>query len=118
MTRKTHSILITAMFALLSQAAQADTVTTSFENLGGGTITIGTSPFTATFTGGNAQTVGVGAYYHSGAYSWHVAPGFTGTVTFETAASDVNLWVRDTPGGAGEVRAIDSGGATVATLTI
>jgi glucose/arabinose dehydrogenase len=104
--------------ALLSQTARADTVSTGFENLNTGTISIGTSPITATFAGGNAQTVGIGAYYHSGLYSWHVSGGVTATVTFETPASVVNLWVRDTPGGAGEVRAVDTIGATVMSLTI
>lgn len=107
-----------AAIVLLSQVARGDTVSTSFENLATGTITIGTTPFTATFTGGNAQTVGNAAFYHTGAFSWHVSAATTATVTLETAASDVDLWVRDTPGGAGEVRAIDTDGTTIATLTI
>ena len=102
----------------LSQPAQGDTVSTGFENAATGTLTIGTPPITATFTGGNAQTVGNAAFYHSGLFSWHVIAGVTATVTFETPASVVDLWVRDTPAGDGEVRAIDTGGATVATLTI
>jgi len=116
--KKHLSILMFAAIVALSQPARGDTVSTSFEGLSGGTISIGTSPITATFTEGNAQTVGVGAYYHSGIFSWHINAGTTAVVTFETAASAVDLWVRDTPGGAGEVRAIDSGGATVASLTI
>ena len=104
--------------ALLSQTARADTVSTSFENLGAGAFSIGTSPITAAFNGGTAQTVGNPAFYHSGAFSWHVSAGLTATVTFETPASVVDLWIRDTPGGAGQVRAIDIDGVTVMTLTV
>lgn len=116
--RRLSSIVILIAIAQLFQTAQADTVTTSFESLGSGTISIGTSPITATFTGGNAQTVGNPAFYRTGAWSWHVATGSTGTVTFETSASVVNLWIRDTPGGSGEVRAIDTAGSTIATMTV
>ena len=112
-------ILVAVMLAVLQPvAAIADTVMTSFENVGAGTFTIGTSPITATFEGGNAQTVGNTAFYRTGAFSWHVVSGSTGTIRFETPASEVDLWVRDTPGGAGEVRAIDTDGATLMTLTV
>ena len=112
------SALAIIAIGALSQPAQGDTVSTSFENVGAGNFSIGASPITATFTNGNAQTVGTPAYYHSGIYSWHIGPGVTATITFETPASVVDLWVRDTPGGAGEVRAIDTDGATVASMTI
>jgi len=120
LSRSGKLISVLMVFTLvLCQAVRADTVSTSFENLGAGTISIGTSPITATFMGGNARTVGNAAFYHSGSWSWHVAAGVTATVTLETAASVVDLWVRNTTGGsAGEVRAIDTGGTTIATLTI
>ena len=115
-----RAISIAAILTVLLplQIVRADTVSTSFENVSAGTISIGTSPITATFTNGSAMTVGNPAFYHSGGWSWHVPQGVTGVVTFETPASDVGLWVRDTPGGAGQVRAIDTGGATIATLQI
>ena len=113
------SIVAAILLAAISPlSANADTVSTSFENVGAGSFTIGTSPITATFDGGNAQTVGNTAFYRTGAFSWHVASGATATISFETPASEVDLWIRDTPGGAGEVRAIDTGGATLATLAV
>lgn len=118
--RSSKKVSISTIFvcAILAASARADTVSTSFEGLGSGTISIGTSPFTATFTGGNARTVGNLNFYHTGSWSWHVAAGITATIAFETAASDVDLWVRDTPGGSGEVRAIDTAGVTVVTLVV
>ena len=103
---------------LTTQASLADTVSTSFENLGAGDFTIGASPISATFAGGTAQTVGNLAFYRTGLFSWHVASGVTATVTFETAASEVNFWFRDTPnGGPVEVRVIDEGGVVVGQAT-
>ncbi len=112
------SIVTIFAIAMPLQIARADTVSTSFENLGAGTISIGMSPFTATFTNGNAMTVGNPAFYRTGSWSWHVSQGVTGLITLETPASNVDLWVKETPGGAGEVRAIDTGGATIATLQV
>ena len=113
------STLAIVAIAVLPLTARGETFSTNFENVGTGTFSIGTSPIRATFAGGNAQTVGNGAFYHSGIFSWHVSASVTATVTFETPASVVDLWVRNTTAGsAGVVRAIDTGGATVATLTI
>jgi len=114
-------IIMVAMIlatAIVVEAARADTVTTSFEGFATGTFSIGTSPISATFTGGNAQTVGNFQYYHTGRYSWHVSAGSIATITFESPASSVDLWYRNTPGGAGEVRAIDTGGAVIGTGTV
>ncbi len=112
----TYSIITAVMIlatAMVARAARADTVSTSFEGLGPGTFTVGTSPISASFAGGRAQTVGNSDFYHSGSFSWHVSAGSIATITFETPASSVDLWYRDTPGGAGEVRAIDTGSVVV-----
>ena len=65
---------------LTSRLVMADTVSTSFENLGAGDFSIGISPITATFSGGNAQTVGNPAFYRNGIFSWHVGPNTTATI--------------------------------------
>ena len=116
--KNTATAFAAGLALLFSVLVHAATVTTSFEGLGAGTFTIGTTPITATFSGGTAQTIGQPQFYRTGAFSWHVASGATGLIIFETDASEVDLWVRDTPGGSGEVRAIDTTGATLATMTV
>ncbi len=113
---------LAAFLATLSDAI-ADEVCTSFEaqpegicqnetvfpTMPLGDFTIGTSPITATFTGGNAMIVGIPAYYHSGTHSWHVGPGVTATISFETPASAIELFFRDTAGGGpSHVRVVDT----------
>lgn len=106
--------IVTLFFLPLVVAAEV--VTTSFEDNPNGDFTIGTSPVTATFTNGEAMTVGNGALYHSGIHSWHISPNTTGIVTFETAASVVDLWFRDASGaGPSEVRVIDVDGIVLST---
>ncbi len=101
--------------ALLPAVATADTLATSFETEPSGTFTIGTSPLTATFSGGNAMRVGVGQYYRTGTHSWHVAPGVTATITFETPAEQAGIWFRDTiAAGPSQVRIIDEQGVVLA----
>lgn len=90
------STLITCL--LFSKLVYSATVSTSFEFSIDGIFSIGTSPFTATFVGGQSQTVGNLALYHSGLFSWHIPVGNTATVTFETPASMVDFWYRDAPG--------------------
>ena len=57
---------------MYSNIAAAESGSTSFEFRDSGTFSIGEAPFTATFVGGIAQTLGNPAYYHSGLFSWHV----------------------------------------------
>ena len=64
-----------------------------------GDFAIGTSPNRAEFLDGNVMRVGIPAYYHSGLRSWHVGPGVTATIFFETPAAAIELFFRDTAGG-------------------
>lgn len=73
---------------------------TSFEFDEPGTFDIGTAPLRATFSGGAAQVIGVGAYYRTGTHSWHVPDDGLSTVTFEMGADQVDFWFRDTVGAA------------------
>ena len=79
--------VISCATLLLSPPAHPDTFNTSFEFSNAGTFSIGDEPLTATFSGGRAQTVGIGAYYHSGRFSWHVPAGGLATVTFDNSVT-------------------------------
>ncbi len=65
-----------------------------FEFNATGGFSIGTSPYTANFSSGNAQTIGNTAFYISGTHSWHVPVGTAATVTFETLPNTLTFFVR------------------------
>ena len=84
-----------APLALLSaQLVLAETVETSFEFNATGPFTIGTSPISATFSAGVAESRGVNALYHSGRNAWHILPNDPTVVSFETPASALSFWAR------------------------
>ena len=97
-------------------AAAAD-VFTSFEFNAAGPFTVGTAPFRATFSNGNAESRGIPSFYISGANSWHILVGTAATVTFETLPSSVNFHVR-MPSNAdvGEVRILDENSTLIQTI--
>ena len=98
--------------------AHAITFATSFETEPPGDFSIGVSPITATFTGGNAQTVGDFSLYRTGTHSWHVGRNITAVISFETPANDIELFFRDIPGGGpSEVRVIDVNEAVLLTVS-
>jgi glucose/arabinose dehydrogenase len=108
--------VILIIFFTNIRSAQAVDVSTSFEGINQSTIVIGSSPITATFTGGLSQTLGNGALYHSGLFSWHVNANNTGTVIFESNARAVEFWFRDAPGAASsEVRIFDENNTLLLT---
>ncbi len=53
------------------------------------------SPNSVTFTVGFTQTQGIPGLYHTGTASFMVTQGNTATITFETPAASVTLWLRD-----------------------
>jgi len=80
-------------------APPSPSVETSFEdsevtNGGIGPFSVGTSPSSATFSTGRAESRGVGALYRDGDNSWHILYGTSATVTFETPPSTLSFWVR------------------------
>lgn len=111
MTSKTEAARFLAAVViglLLATSGRAETFSTSFETDPPGDFTIGMAPITASFENGNAQTVGNPGLYVTGSHSWHVGPGVTGIVAFETAASDVDFFFRNAPGaGPSTARVID-----------
>ena len=110
---------VTGTFAITVETAnEPQSFSTSFETEPAGTINLGTSPVTATLTGGNAMVVGIGAYYNTGSHSWHVEPGVTAIISFESPASEVSLFFRDTSGaGPSEVRVFDVNNNLISTTT-
>jgi len=86
-----------------------DAVETSFEFNATAPFTIGTSPISATFSAGVAETRGVGALYRSGANAWHIFPDDPAVVTFETPASALSFWARtENNNVTGTIRVFDS----------
>ena len=74
-------------------------VSTSFEdnevtNGGVGPFSVGTSPFTATFSNGVAEKRGEPSFYISGDNAWHIVVGTFATVTFELPPKTLSFWVR------------------------
>ena len=93
-----------------SVTAAAPDVFTSFEFNAVGPFTDPSwaSPYTATFSSGNAKTVGNPLFYKSGAFSWHILNATSAIVTFETNPSSLNFWVRtETAADVAEIRILD-----------
>lgn len=67
---------------------------TSFEFNDTGPFSVGTSPFTASFSNGNAESRGVRAFYITGVNAWHILTGTSATVTYETLPRTLSFWVR------------------------
>ncbi len=72
----------------------APDVFTSFEFNDTGGFSVGTAPFTATFSSGNAETRNNQAFYISGDNAWHVLVGTPATVTFGALPQTLSFWVR------------------------
>ncbi len=91
------SVFVLVVAGILSSAALASDLETSFEPPDNSLVdfTLGTSPNSVMFAGGEAKIVGIVSLYRTGSYSWMIDEGNTGTITFETPASSVDLWFRD-----------------------
>jgi len=104
----------------LSASQAAPDVYTSFEGpaqIGG--FTLGTTPYQATYSDGDALSQGILEFYTEGFNSWHVRVGTSATVTFERNPNTLSFWVR-TPDVAGidaEIRILDENAAPFRTIT-
>lgn len=108
--------LFLVIFSTIIKNTHAVDVATSFEGISSSTVVIGSSPITATFTGGISQTIGNGTLYHSGSFSWHVNANNTGVVNFESNANAVEFWFRNASGAlASEVRIFDENNTNLLT---
>ena len=100
-------------FGTSLSVAAAD-VFTSFEFNATGGFTIGTTPYTATYSNGNAETRGVPAFYISGVNAWHILVGTSATVTFETLPNTLSFWVRtETAGNISNIDIFDENGVLI-----
>ena len=89
-------------------------VVTSFETVGAGDFTVGAAPFTATFAGGVAKSVGTEGLYSDGEFSWHVAAAAAGTVTFATPGSTLSFSIRTvTAGDNATIQVLDENGVEI-----
>jgi MYXO-CTERM domain-containing protein len=120
-TRRRSLIFVALTFFIcpvLSNLATADDVFTSFEFNAIAPFTIGTSPLSAEFTAGAAETRGDPALYVSGLFAWHIGAGITADVDFETPASAVDFWARtDIAGVTSEVRIFDENNVEILSQT-
>jgi hypothetical protein len=97
--------------------APAD-LATSFEFDAVGPFSFGTSPRTATFSNGVAETRGDAGFYVTGDFAWHVLVGTSATVTFETLPSSLSFWVRtENAEAVSEIQIFDDSGALIQAVT-
>lgn len=97
--------------------APAD-VATSFEFDAVGPFSVGTSPRTATFSDGVAETRGAAGFYVTGDHAWHILVGTSASVTFETLPSSLSFWVRtQNINDESEVQVFDQNGALIQSIT-
>ena len=93
-------------------------VFTSFEFDAVAPFSVGTSPRTASFSNGVAETRGVPAFYITGLFSWHILVGTSATVTFETSPSSLSFWVRtENATDVSEIQIFDEVGMMIQSLT-
>jgi len=120
---RSSDLFLVGVFLLVLEASVGvvhaqTTEFTSFEGTPSGDFLVGTVPLNAVFSGGNAGTRGVGAYYQSGSFAWHIDEQSNALVQFTTAASEVSFWFRDTTGGGPLlIRVIDVEGAVIREAT-
>ena len=97
-----------------SLSVAAADVFTSFEFNATGGFTIGTTPYTATYSNGNAETRNEPAFYKSGFNAWHILVGTSATVTFETLPNTLSFWVRtETAGNISNIDIFDENGVLI-----
>jgi len=105
-------------------APQNQQVYTNFNNMSSTDFTIGTSPNSAHFTGGEAAFRGIFELYHFGisndVYSWFVDAGDTGTIQFETNAAIVEFYGRRRTGSTvdGTLTAFDDNGDVITSASL
>lgn len=112
-------LLVTGFVAGHGTTAIAADITTSFEFVDlDGTFTLGSSPDSAEFQGGQARSAGVPSLYKSGLNGWMISSGETGTILFETAAQSVAFWFRnESTAVSSTVTLVDEDGAVMASVS-
>jgi hypothetical protein len=103
----------------IGQAVTPDVadLVTGFETDELGDFTVGTAPFTATFTGGVAETRGIPGFYREGINSWHILG--AATIALETPASTLSFWTRTvTDGDAATIVVRDTADAMIGMMIV
>ena len=101
----------------LSVTGAAPDVFTSFEFNDSGPFSIGTTPYTASFSNGNAETRGVPQFYITGVNAWHILVGTSATVTFETLPNTLSFHARmPAAGDVGQIQVIDENSTVLQTI--
>ncbi|MEK7779766.1 MAG: hypothetical protein AAB293_06840, partial [Pseudomonadota bacterium] len=94
-----HSILFSLVLLSTPSVLQAAEINTSFEfNNTSGSFALTDAGFSATFSGGEAKSVGVFSLYHSGANAWMISPGATSNIDFNPPAQELTAFFRTQSG--------------------
>ena len=102
-----------------SVTAVAADVFTSFEFNASGPFSVGSTPYTATFSNGNAESRGIPSFYISGLNSWHVLVGTSATVSFETSPNTLSFHVRmEAASDVGQIQVFDENNAAIQTIVL
>lgn len=99
---------------------QAGMLNTNFEfNDTGGSFTLtNDSGDSATFSGGEAKTIGVFSLYRSGTHAWMVAPETAATVDLSPSARELTVFLRNQSSGTrSTLELLDENGGILATFT-
>ena len=101
-----RSILSFLVIVSLSYELQAAEINTSFEfNNTSGFFTLTDDNASASFSGGEAKSVGNFSLYHTGMNAWMIAPGGTGNIDFSPPAEELSVFFRTQSGN--DVSALD-----------
>ncbi|MDX1517311.1 MAG: hypothetical protein R3288_10750 [Woeseiaceae bacterium] len=97
--------------------AAAPDVFTSFEFNASGGFDVGSAPYGANFSNGNAESRGIPQFYISGLNAWHILTGTSATVTFDTNPNALTFHVRtENAADVATVNILDDTGATIQTV--
>lgn len=94
-----HSILSLLVMLGLSYGLHAAELNTSFEfNNTSGFFSLTDESVSASFSGGEAKSVGNFSLYHTGMNAWMIAPGGTGNIDFNPPAQELSVFFRTQSG--------------------
>jgi len=94
-----YSILFSLVLLSTPSVLQAAEINTSFEfNNTSGSFALTDTSFSATFSGGEAKSVGVFSLYHTGANAWMISPGATGNIDFNPPIQELTAFFRTQSG--------------------
>lgn len=113
-----YYIIFLLVFLVPARSTYADEINTSFEfNNTSGLFTLTGDTATATFSDGEAKSIGNFSLYHTGISAWMVDPGVTGTITLNPPAQTFSAFLRTQNGNnASILDVLDSDGAVLMSV--